>query len=1201
MVQHLSFRLVGFGAPACDELEAFVRDAKADDPFAPVTVLVRSNYEGVALRRELTRRRVETASRPAAHRGLVAIGFQTLQDLASELGSVELRRRGRRPVNELVIAAAIRQELADSPGMFADIAEHAATESSLARAFAEVRTLRSDQRRRLTRSDSARVREVVGFVERVSGRLAAEHYYDDADVLEHVAGRLGSRDGDLSMRLRHRLGRTVLHLPQRLSAVQIRFVRALAAASNLAVHLGVTGNPEADRPARELYAALSSTATAVESEAAASDEPDDSDETPVSDTVSLASEFLASAGIDEATADRVISVTDPDDEVRTVVRSVLEDLDAGIPASDIAILIGARDPYARSLAEQLDVAGIAWNGDAAQSLAESLVGRFVLRLLRLVVDQRMQRVDVMAMLAEAPVRGTSLTASGARDRAPVPAAAWERLARAANVVEADDWVSLDRESARSGDPATRLGRFMHSLDSQISSEESDAEASEARLVRLRADRERCGDLAEFICDLSQRVSEAASLRSWHDLSGWLRRQVTSFLGRTTDDHWDPYARSPQLGARGAATDDGEDLSRPEHAGLVSDTAARRIAERTAAQRIDGIIEGLGSLDSIEPSADASLLQRTLQSQMASPHGLNGRVGTGVFVGRVGSHAGVPRRRMYLLGLAEGIYPTRQPPDSLIGDADRHPEALTRRSERTDAQHRDLLAALACCTGRSTVTVPRGDLRRNAENVPSRWLLPTAQHLAAAAESPSDDFSGGFLDAANLTLAAASESIAGLRVSHSFMSGLLRARFPASEAEYDSRELLNASTGGGGRSHWLFTDAAETAFARGVALWRARQSSRFTRFDGDLSNVVGADGSLAEVVSASRLEAWATCPRKYLFSYLLDIDEIIEPESVVRLSPIDRGQLIHQSLDELLRELIDAASDPRALPGPGRNYSSVDRERLFEIGAAKAAQLEAAGATGFPLLWSFDRETMMADLVEVLARDEQRPDTGLAAARGKVVASEHRFGLGRSSRNDAAAVPFEVEPGRQLLFRGAIDRVERLDGLTGDSPTAPGERLVVIDYKSGSERPYIPVREPSERASRADDPTMRGTKLQLGVYALAAAHHFAPGIAVTDAVHQAAYWFVSARADWAWVTRRMAPSYFERFDEVVKSITRGIDSGVFIGYVQQDEDHMGFTPCPYCNPDGIGTTEILRQWQRKRTDSGLDGFARLAEGPIGDGE
>ena len=1151
-----------------------MRDAKAHDPFAPVTVVVRSNYEGVALRRQLTRQRAESAGPEQARRGLVAIEFWTLQRVADELGSTDLRAQGHRPANDHVIAAAIRQELAEAPGMFADIADHAATEVSLARAFAEVRSLRRDQRERLGTSDSARVREVTRFIQRVWGRLEAQNYYDPNGLLEHVIGLLRGPTEAEAERPRQRLGRIVLHLPRDLSSNEIRLVQALADTTDIVVHLGVTGNAEADRPAHGLFTALSA---------------------PGSD-------WAASQHVAAATAGGIISVTDPDEEVRTAVRSVLEDLGDGIPANEIAILIPARDPYSRSVADQLEAAGIAWNGDAAQSLSESVVGRFVLGLMRLVVDQRLRRVEVMAMLAEAPVWRTFRTEDGTRSRTPVPAAAWERLARTANVVEASDWIPSESQSARSGDPGTRLGRYMRLLDAQIAAEEADPETGDARLSRLRADRERCGDLAEFVFDLSQRISRAASLRNWDDLSAWLRGQVTAFLGRTTDDDWAPDMPAESSGAHPVddITDGGP--SQPRGAGL-NDARTRWDVERAAAQRIDHIVEGLSTLGTIEPAADASLLLRTLQSQLASPHGLSGRIGAGVFVGRIGSHPAIPRQRLYILGLAEGIYPNRQLPDSLIGDADRHPGALTRRSERTDAQHRDLLAALACCTGRSTVTIPRGDLRRTAENVPSRWLLPTVQQLAAAAEQPSDDFSGGYLDADNLTSAAATGSIGGLSVSHSFLSGLVHARFPATAAEFDSRDLLNAAAVGDGRSHWLFADEAEPAFARGVALWRGRQSRRFTRFDGNLGDALVAGDGFTGILSASRLETWATCPRKYLFSYLLGIDEVVEPESVVRLSPIDRGRLIHESLDELLRELIEAASTPDDLPGAGRNYSIVDRDRLLEIGAAKAAELEAAGATGYPLLWSFDRETVLADLVEMLVRDEQRADTPYAALRGKVVASEHRFGLSPSPPGDdtGAAVPYDLEPGRVLQFRGAIDRVELIDDSAADSPPGGRGRLVVIDYKSGSESPYVGIRVPSARARRADDPTLRGTKLQLGVYALAAAHHYAPGTPVTEAVREAAYWFVSARAGWAWVSRPMDQQYFERFDEVVKSVTDGIDSGVFVGYVRPGDDRAGFTPCPYCNPDGIGTADISRQWQRKRADGGLAGFVGLAEAPLSEGE
>lgn len=1188
MVQQLSFRLVGYGQPACDELEAFVRDAKADDPFAPVTVVVHNNYEGVALRRELVKQRAKRQGVSGTQRGLIAVSFWTLQHLADELVSVSLRRQELRPVSNLIVAAAIRQEMVDEPGMFAAVADHSSTEASLARAYAELRMLRNDQRQRLAESGVARVREVVAIADRVWRRLRRQRYYDASALMEQAAVHLRDLDEESTAHLNTRLGPTALHLPHSLSPVEVRLVRELAAAHETVVHLGVTGNRDADRLARETCMALSASRRPEKAEAAASDIADGRER--ASETVGLAHDLFADIEVDEATADAVISVTDPDEEVRAVVRAVLEDLDAGVAASDIAVLIPAREPYARTLTEQLDAVGIAWNGDAARTLAESLVGRFVLSLMRLVVDQRMRRVDVMALLAEAPVWVSFEAADGARVRAPAPAAAWERLARTAKVVETGDWVAVGAAGSPELDTSTRLGRLAHSLDAQIDAEEADPEASEARLSRLRADRRRCSDLAAFVSDLSRRISAATAAHTWDALSGWLREQVRHYLGRTTDDDWTPGLEPARSGHPLGPDDDAS----------AGNAEAQWGTERSAAQRIDTLLEGLSSLSEIESAADASLMLRTLQAQLAAPHGRKGVVGAGVFVGSLSSHARVPQQRLYVLGLAEGIYPSRQHPDSLIGDADRHRGALTGRSERTDAQHRDLLTALACCPEGSTITVPRGDLRRNAESVPSRWLLPTAQRLAAEASHPSDDFAGGFLDAGNLTAAAASGTVPGLRVSHSFTSGLLGARFPASSAEYDSRALYVAAQQSGELNrHRLFSDAAESAFARGVALWRGRRSGRFTRFDGNLSKVVDAHDGLADVLSASRLEAWAACPRKYLFSYLLGIDEVVEPESIVRLSPIDRGQLIHESLDALLRELIEEARSASELPGIGRSYSQRDRDRLRQLGEAKAAQLEAVGATGYPLLWSFDRETMLADLVEVLARDEQRPTDHHAAASGRVVASEHRFGLGPVADGDAdaAAVPFEVEPGRQLLLRGAIDRVERIGSPAENRPPAAGGRLVVIDYKSGSAFPYLGIRRPSERARRPDDPTLRGTKLQLGVYALAAAHHFAPSVRVTDAIAQAAYWFVSARADWTWVTRHMDDAYFARFTEVVRSITDGIAAGIFVGYVRAGDDRAGFTPCPYCDPDGIGTAEVLRQWKRKRLAPELSGFAHLAEGPI----
>ena len=64
---------------------------------------------------------------------------------------------------------------------------------------------------------------------------------------------------------------------------------------------------------------------------------------------------------------RVLSVSDPDDEVRTAVRLVLDAARAGVPLDRMAILFGATEPYARLVHEQLTAAGIPHNGAAVRT------------------------------------------------------------------------------------------------------------------------------------------------------------------------------------------------------------------------------------------------------------------------------------------------------------------------------------------------------------------------------------------------------------------------------------------------------------------------------------------------------------------------------------------------------------------------------------------------------------------------------------------------------------------------------------------------------------------------------------------------------------------------------------------------------------------------------------------------------------------
>src|SRR5436190_11868924 len=91
----MSFDVTGvaFGRPAVELLAEQVRTAKDGDPLAPVTVVVPSNYVGVAMRRELARR----------GNGIAAVDFTTLHRIGELLGAPRLAAAGRRPISAPII------------------------------------------------------------------------------------------------------------------------------------------------------------------------------------------------------------------------------------------------------------------------------------------------------------------------------------------------------------------------------------------------------------------------------------------------------------------------------------------------------------------------------------------------------------------------------------------------------------------------------------------------------------------------------------------------------------------------------------------------------------------------------------------------------------------------------------------------------------------------------------------------------------------------------------------------------------------------------------------------------------------------------------------------------------------------------------------------------------------------------------------
>src|SRR4029079_14665830 len=184
-----------------------------------------------------------------------------------------------------------------------------------------------------------------------------------------------------------------------------------------------------------------------------------------------------------------------------------------------------------------------------------------------------------------------------------------------------------------------------------------------------------------------------------------------------------------------------------------------------------------------------------------------------------------------------------------------------------------------------------------------------------------------------------------------------------------------------------------------------------------------------------------------------------PEELIQLSPLEKGNIVHPTLEQILGEL-------REQERLGRPWSAEQRTRLHEILAEQCDDIEARGLGGKRLLWERARRELDAQLAVLLDfdggyRTEHGADT-LATA----------FAFGRDGSHPAVEIP--LSDGRAVRIVGSIDRVDRFaDG-----------RLAVIDYKSGSTRNYTGVSH--------DDPLQGGSLLQLPIYAHAARHFLGDG-------------------------------------------------------------------------------------------------------------
>jgi RecB family exonuclease len=554
-------------------------------------------------------------------------------------------------------------------------------------------------------------------------------------------------------------------------------------------------------------------------------------------------------------------------------------------------------------------------------------------------------------------------------------------------------------------------------------------------------------------------------------------------------------------------------------------------EQDAWRSVHDAVERLAGLDALGVATDPTTFRRAVERELEAPAARNGRFGDGVYVGSVRSAAGLDVDVVFVLGMVEGTLPGRVRGDALLPEHERAAvgSELAGSGSSIDEERADLVLALASATTERVLLHPQSDLRRGRARLPSRWLLEAAGAMAGKAVF-SDE------------LESVAKGDDRFHTVTSFEGGTYDVTAPMSLSDYDLRELLHWRHDGGAlERHYLAAD--DPVFAAGLVTERRRRSTQFTEYDGNLSGeAVRAPDSL-DALSPTSLEQYAGCPFRYLLGRVLRVAAVDKPEEITELSARDKGSLVHEVLEQYILGVL--AGEPRTL------------DRLLAIAADACRRYEALGLTGKPLRWRYDQRLLRRELARFHAEDTLHP-----------LAAELAFGL-----HDTPPVEVTIGAGRTLRFHGMADRVDRADDGS----------LVVTDYKTGSRTSY-------EKLDRGD-PVMRGTKLQLPLYAMAARDRFGDGRPV-----RSRYWFVSERGEFKSIGYEVDEAVLGRFDDVVTTIADGIASGSFPARPGAPDTRTGgWVGCTWCDYDSLCTRDRARAWERKKGAPALAEYVDLAEG------
>ena len=461
------------GQMTFQRLANMIGERKQTDPFAPVTVVVPSQYAGVVLRRAL-----------AVDHGLLNVRFMILPRLTEYLGAPTLAKSGISPLIPLIELASIRhiavQSGADGP--LSAVAQHEGLPRLLRRTFRELSRLDENDLSALAETDNLRDQLVDWY------RLFKEdnkrcYVHEDLVQAADDAVTLGTVTDTL-----RDIGFVVFYLLNDLTQAELGLVKRLIDMHQARMILGLAGEPEIDEDTLRIIAS-------IDDEAGAGRTGDHHKKLPPV---------------------QLLSAPDSREEIRWIVRDIARRSEAGTHFNKIAILYRQREPYASLISTQLALAGMPTAGPNPAPLSSSPSGRSLLGML-VAMNSDLSRSEILKWLSECPIK----VGSDGQDARGL-FADWEVLSRRAGIVK-----GINQWQERLEALSTRVAR-------QVASAEELEETSPAKLEGLRRMSSSIRSLQGFVKDLDVRTN-APPTDTWNDLSRWVKRLLEHFLW--PEDDW----------------------------------------------------------------------------------------------------------------------------------------------------------------------------------------------------------------------------------------------------------------------------------------------------------------------------------------------------------------------------------------------------------------------------------------------------------------------------------------------------------------------------------------------------------------------------------------------------------------------------------------------------------------------------------------